>query len=80
MVLALARAEGVPVEERRLSPDELERAEEVFITSTAREILPVTRLGERAVGAGCPGPVTFALHRAFRRRAGGPAGVGAAHL
>ncbi|MFO0584441.1 MAG: aminotransferase class IV [Anaeromyxobacter sp.] len=80
VVLALARTEGVPVEERRLAPEDLEGADEVFITSTAREILPVTRLGERAVGAGCPGPVTSALHRAFRRLAGGPGDVGAAHL
>jgi branched-chain amino acid aminotransferase len=72
VVLALARAEGVPVEEVALRPSDLDAADEVFITSTMREILPVTRLGSRAVGAGRPGPTTFRLHRAFRRLAGGP--------
>jgi hypothetical protein len=50
-------------------------ADEVFLTSTIREIVPVTRLGERAVGTGRPGAVTHRLHRAFRRLAGGPVGI-----
>lgn len=75
LVLRLARAEGVPVEEVPLRPEDLEAADEVFITSTMREILPVVRLGGRAVGAGRPGPVTERLHRAFRRLAGGPPGL-----
>jgi branched-chain amino acid aminotransferase len=68
-VLRLARGEGVPAEEAPLAAGELAEAEELFITSTSREILPVTRLGEAAVGAGRPGPVTRALHAAFRRMA-----------
>jgi branched-chain amino acid aminotransferase len=70
-VLALARAKGVPVEEARLSPADLAAAQEVFLTSTHREILPVTRVGEAAVGDGRPGPVTRRLHRAFRAMADG---------
>ena len=68
-VLALARAEGLPVEEAPLSVADLRGADELFITSTAREILPVARLGDRPVGAGRPGPLTGRLHRAFRARA-----------
>jgi branched-chain amino acid aminotransferase len=75
VVLRLARAEDVPVEEAPLSPDDLARADEIFITSTQREILPVTRLGDGRVGSGRPGPVTFRLHQAFRRVAGGPVRV-----
>ncbi|HEX9243282.1 MAG TPA: aminotransferase class IV [Anaeromyxobacter sp.] len=76
VVLRLARRTGVPVEEVPLLPEDLEGADEVFITSTVREILPVTRLGSGPVGSGRPGPTTRALHRAFRALAGGPAGVG----
>jgi len=68
-VLALARAEGLPVEEGPLTVEDLRGADELFITSTAREVLPVTRLGGRPVGAGRPGPLTHRLHRAFRARA-----------
>ncbi|WP_242335794.1 aminotransferase class IV [Anaeromyxobacter sp. SG66] len=75
VVLRLARAEGVPVEEVPLRPEDLERADELFITSTVREILPVTRLGDSPVGAGRPGPLTHHLHQAFRRLAGGPVGL-----
>jgi branched-chain amino acid aminotransferase len=59
--------------ELRLAPVEvglpvagLETADELFITSTAREILPVTLLGGRPVGSGRVGPVTTRLHAAFR--------------
>jgi branched-chain amino acid aminotransferase len=72
IVLRLAREERLPVEETALSPEDLARADELFITSTQREILPVTTFGDRRVGSGRPGPLTFALHRAFRRLAGGP--------
>jgi len=75
VVLRLARAEGVALQEVALRPEDLEAADEVFITSTMREILPVVRLGARPVGSGRPGPVTERLHRALRRLAGGPAGL-----
>jgi branched-chain amino acid aminotransferase len=77
VVLRLAREAGVPVDELAIRPDDLEAADEVFITSTMREILPVTRLGVRPVGPGRPGAVTERLHRAFRRLAGGAVGLSA---
>jgi branched-chain amino acid aminotransferase len=76
VVLRLAAAARLPVQEVPLRPEDLEGADEVFITSTIREIVPVTRLGSRPVGAGRPGPATRALHRLFRERAGGPPGIG----
>ena len=42
-VLELARENGIPLEETRISPDELRAADEVFITSATRAVLPVTR-------------------------------------
>ena len=60
---------GIPVRERTLRLAEIETADEIFITSTTREVLPVTTLDGRPVGAGTPGPVTRALADAFRRRA-----------
>jgi branched-chain amino acid aminotransferase len=75
LVLRLAGEIGVPAEEAPLRPEDLEGADEVFITSTIREIVPVTRLGALAIGSGRPGPVTARLHHAFRRVAGGPVGI-----
>jgi branched-chain amino acid aminotransferase len=77
LVLRVAAELGVPAEEAPLFPEDLEGADEVFLTSTVREIVPVTRIGEAAVGSGRPGPVTARLHHAFRRLAGGPVGLAA---
>ena len=77
VVLRLAREIGVGADEAPLRPEDLEGADEVFITSSVREIVPVTRLGDRGVGTGRPGPVTRRLHDAFRRRAGGPVSLAA---
>ena len=71
VVLALARSEGLQVEEVWFEPDELRGAEEAFLTSTHREILPITRVGETPVGDGRPGPTTRRLHAAFRAMADG---------
>jgi branched-chain amino acid aminotransferase len=70
-VLDLGRAHGVPLAERRISPDELRGADEAFITSATRGVLPVTRIDERPVGSGTPGPVTrrlMALYDELARR------------
>lgn len=69
IVIGLARAQGLSVREEPLRPSDLEAAEEIFLTSTAREVLAVTRLGDRVVGGGLPGPVTSRLHGAYRERA-----------
>ena len=57
VVLELAKANDVPLEVRNISESELRDAEEIWITSSSREILPVTALDGEAVGSGRPGPV-----------------------
>lgn len=69
-VLAAASDLSVPIDERALYPDDLYRADEVFITSSIRELLPVVRVDGRLVGSGAPGAVVRALHRRFRREVG----------
>ncbi len=65
LVLDLARKEKIEAREARVSPDELRDADECFITNTTMEIMPVTKIDNRQVGAGKPGPVTTALRRAY---------------
>jgi len=76
LVLRLARQAGIPVSERMLEPPDLVEADEVFITSTTREVLPVTRLGERPVGAGAVGELTTRIHALYRAAVTGRAGPG----
>jgi branched-chain amino acid aminotransferase len=71
LVLRLAAEQELPVTERSLTPEDLAAADEIFITSTMREILPVVRLDGAPVGGGAPGAVTYRLHRAFRKLASG---------
>jgi branched-chain amino acid aminotransferase len=74
IVLELARAAGIPAREAKLRPRDLEEADELFLTSTIREIVPVTRLGDRRIASGRVGRLTERLHAAFREvadRAGG---------
>lgn len=63
--IEIAREAGHAVEERPVAADELRQADEVFVTSTAGGIMPVTRIDGRPVGDGVPGPVTMDLHRRY---------------
>jgi branched-chain amino acid aminotransferase len=69
VVLELARGAGVTVREEPLRPEALAGADELFITSSAREVLPATTLDGRPVGSGAVGPLTTCLHSMFRCRA-----------
>ncbi len=68
LVLEIAPAIGVPFEERVLSADDLKAADELFITSTLKELAPMVTLDGVPVGSGVPGPVTKALLKAYRAR------------
>lgn len=69
-VLSAAGESGIAVDERALSPEALYRADELFITSSIREVLPVVTVDGHTIGTGRPGPITQRLHRTFRRRLG----------
>ena len=66
-VMKVAASEGVEVLEETLFPKDLYRAEEVFLTSTLREMIPIVRVDDVAVGAGNPGRLTKRLHEAFKQ-------------
>lgn len=70
LVLEIARAAGIPCEERSVLPAELGAAGEIWLTSSTREILPVTRLNGAPVGDGQPGPLwtrMIALYQDYKR-------------
>lgn len=66
VVLGLARRDKIETVEDRVTPDELRTADEVFLTSTGMEVMPVTRADGRPVGTGHPGPITLALRRGYQ--------------
>lgn len=64
-VITLAREMKIPVEEGRITRDQLWLADEVFFTGTAAEITPVREVDNRAIGEGTMGPITKRLQTTF---------------
>ncbi|WP_076997414.1 aminotransferase class IV [Variovorax sp. KK3] len=64
-VIEIARSLGLPVALRALPADELRSADEAFLTSSGGGVLPVTRVDDRALGDGRPGPVTQRLLKTY---------------
>jgi len=71
-VLELCSQLGLPCEVRRMPADELREADEIFLTSTAGGVLPVTRLDDRILGNDRPGPLSEKLREQYwaKRKAG----------
>jgi branched-chain amino acid aminotransferase len=64
-ILRIARDLGYDVCERNLARAELYLADEVFLSGTAAELVPVREIDDHRIGSGEPGPVTRELQRVF---------------
>lgn len=75
--LELATGVMLPIEIRRVAVEELRNADEVWLSSATRDVLPVTRIDGKPVGTGLPGPLWRTVSAAFKelraRLAGTPA-------
>jgi len=65
----VGREAGIDVREAVLKDADLLGADESFLTSTTRELVPIVQVDDRKIGSGKPGPVTKALLDGFRRKA-----------
>ena len=65
-VMDLCAKAGVPCKEETLSLDDVFKADEVFLTGTAAEIIAVTQIDETKIGDATEGPVTKSLRTQFR--------------
>jgi len=75
-VLTAAATEGIGVEEGEVRPEDLYGADEAFITSSIREVMPVVSADGRTIGSGAPGSVTKRLHEAYLRAVAQATGTG----
>ena len=66
-MLELCAKLGIPCQERTLQKHDLYVADEFFLTGTGAEVMPVTKIDGRIVGAGVAGPITKRLIEAFHR-------------
>jgi branched-chain amino acid aminotransferase len=69
VVLDLARGLSIAMREEPIAVKDLLTADEAFITSTLKEVMPIATIDGRPVGAGRPGPVTLRLLAAIREYA-----------
>jgi D-alanine transaminase len=66
VILELASANNIPHEVRRISREEVFSADELLLTSSTKEVLPITRLDDKPVGNGKPGPMFARLHALYQ--------------
>ncbi len=64
-ILEAARAEGVEVTEGRITKADLYAADEMFLTSTTTEVMPVIAVDKKPLGSGKPGPVSARIYERF---------------
>jgi len=71
VVVELARANGMPIELRNVTEAEVRAADELFVTSSSKEVFPIVELDHRKIGDGKPGPVfrrMYELYQEFKRK------------
>ncbi len=67
VIMRLCESSFIPMRECRLERHDLYIADEAFLTGTAAEVIPVTKIDGRIIGTGEPGPVTKRLLEAFHK-------------
>lgn len=65
LVIETCQSNGIPIEERPVSPDEVAGCSEAFLSSTTREVQAVARIDDH-IFHGAPGPVTTTLRHLFK--------------
>ena len=68
VIIDIARKLRLPVREKAVSRRELLSADEVFLTNSLAEVLPVTKIDGKRVGEGTVGPVTKLLHISYQKQ------------
>ena len=65
-MIELAQGAGLPLEFRAVGEAELRGADEVWVTSSSKEVLAITTLDGKPVGSGKPGPVFHAMYKRYQ--------------
>ena len=63
----VVKAQGLTLEERAFTLEEVRAAREAFVTAASQIVLPVVRIDGHLIGDGKPGPIATALRREFHR-------------
>jgi D-alanine transaminase len=66
VVVELARADGIPLQFREIAEAEVRAADEIWVTSSSKEVLAIVLLDGAKVGDGRPGPVFRRMYRLYQ--------------
>ncbi|MBN2453168.1 MAG: branched-chain-amino-acid transaminase [Candidatus Omnitrophica bacterium] len=67
VVIDIARKTGITFSEKMIRPDDLYSADEVFLTGTAAEIIPVIMIDDKVIKGSKPGSITLRLMEEFKK-------------
>jgi D-alanine transaminase len=67
VILELCLKNHIPVQERTFTLTELDEADEVFLSSSISEVMPIIEIDGKKVNAGIPGPLTLKLQKLFEK-------------
>jgi D-alanine transaminase len=71
LVLQMARELDIPVAEAPIPWDRINDVDELFLSGTTTEVMPISRVDDRVIGNGSRGPITTRLQQAYRDRTRG---------
>ena len=66
LMIELARKNNMPLEIRRVARKEVKKADELWIMSSTKEVVPIVRLDDKPIGTGQPGPIFKKMYQLFQ--------------
>ncbi|MEK5173046.1 D-amino-acid transaminase [Heyndrickxia sp. FSL W8-0496] len=67
VILKLCKENGIEYKEQIFTVNDLKQADEVFISSTTSEVMPIVQINELQINSGTPGKITKKLQNLFKR-------------
>ena len=66
LMIELARKNNMPLETRRVPRRQVKTADELWIMSSTKEVVPIVKLDDKPIGSGEPGPIFKQMHQLFQ--------------
>src|SRR5690606_8553043 len=65
-IFEVCKRENIPIQERLFTGSDLQKSDEMFLSSSTKEVMPITKLSGQLINSGNPGPITGKLHQALK--------------